>query len=424
MIPATLQRLGLQTVFIVLAVLLSVFTVSLILEKSLVKQALELEADAFIDSYQADKSFPLPRTRNLIGYLSTPGAPAIIPTELAILVPGLYPKVSVSGRVKRIPVYVRDFDGNRLYLIFEGANIDRLVGVFGLLPLSILLIVIYTSSWIAYKLSWRAVSPILKIARYVRKTGPEDLALDLSSKNLTGETKELVEALDEYAKRIDVFVKRERQFTADVSHELRTPMTIIDGAAQFLEIESNITKKGLERVKMIRRACHDVNDLTSAFFLMARDQQQQLPRELISVSQLVEQEILKLDPLVDTEKVRVNVEILDDFKVRTNKTALEIIIGNIYSNAVKYTEEGQIGVKVTKNQIFISDTGIGIPEELLPHLFERHVRGRGLNQAGEGLGLAIVKRLCDQFNWGIAIHNRSEKGIVVKLTKHENTGET
>jgi signal transduction histidine kinase len=424
MIPATLQRLGLQTVFIVLAVLLSVFTVSLILEKSLVKQALELEADAFIDSYQADKSFPLPRTRNLIGYLSTPGAPAIIPTELAILVPGLYTKVSVSGRVKRIPVYVRDFDGNRLYLIFEGANIDRLVGVFGLLPLSILLIVIYTSSWIAYKLSWRAVSPILKIARYVRKTGPEDLALDLSSKNLTGETKELVEALDEYAKRIDVFVKRERQFTADVSHELRTPMTIIDGAAQFLEIESNITKKGLERVKMIRRACHDVNDLTSAFFLMARDQQQQLPRELISVSQLVEQEILKLDPLVDTEKVRVNVEILDDFKVRTNKTALEIIIGNIYSNAVKYTEEGQIGVKVTKNQIFISDTGIGIPEELLPHLFERHVRGRGLNQAGEGLGLAIVKRLCDQFNWGIAIHNRSEKGIVVKLTKHENTGET
>lgn len=142
------------------------------------------------------------------------------------------------------------------------------------------------------------------------------------------------------------------------------------------------------------------------------------------MSQLVEQEILKLDPLVDTEKVRVNVEILDDFKVRTNKTALEIIIGNIYSNAVKYTEEGQIGVKVTKNQIFISDTGIGIPEELLPHLFERHVRGRGLNQAGEGLGLAIVKRLCDQFNWEIAIHNRSEKGIVVKLTKHENTEET
>ena len=165
------KRWLLQTLFITFAVLISIFTITWILEKSLVKQAMELEADAFISHYQKDKSFPLPRTRNLIGYLSTPDSIAIVPSEIEKLIPGLYPDVSITGRDKPVPVYIRDFDDNRLYLIFEGANIDRLVGVFGLIPMSILLILIYTSSWIAYKLTWRAASPVLNIARNLRKSG-------------------------------------------------------------------------------------------------------------------------------------------------------------------------------------------------------------------------------------------------------------
>ena len=69
------------------------------------------------------------------------------------------------------------------------------------------------------------------------------------------------------------------------------------------------------------------------------------------------------------------------------------------------------------NQVLVSDTGIGIPDELLPKLFERHVRGRGLQQAGEGIGLAIVKRLCDQFDWDISIRNNVDQGILVTMTK-------
>jgi signal transduction histidine kinase len=407
----------LQAVFIVLAVLLSVYTVTLILEKSLVKQALELEADAFISAYKVDNDFPLPHTRNLIGYLSKPNAPANLTEDLLTLEPGLHPKTKVAGRDEPIPVYVRDFDQHRLYLLFEGANIDRLVGIFGLIPLSIFLIVIYTSSWIAYKLSWRAVSPILKIARDVRKTSPQDLSLKFSSSDLTGETKELVEALDEYAKRIDVFVERERQFTADVSHELRTPMTIIDGAAQFIEKDPEISSKSHERVKMIRRACQDVNELSSAFFLLARDQNEAQSQEAINVANVIENLVINQLTLIDESKLKINLDVQNKLAVSTNRKALEIIIANILGNAIKYTEAGQIDITVNDSQVIIADTGIGIPEEILPHLFERHVRGRGLQQAGEGIGLAIVKRLCEQFNWDISIKNRVEGGVLVTLSK-------
>ena len=238
---------------------------------------------------------------------------------------------------------------------------------------------------------------------------------------MSGETKELAEALDEYAKRIDVFVERERQFTADVSHELRTPMTIIDGAAQFLETENNISDKGVDRVKMIRRACSDVNDLTSAFFLMAREQKPELGNTKTNVAEILEEQVIKLDSLIDSAKVDLSFDIQNELIVNTHKKALEIIIGNILGNAIKYTEKGTIEITVSGNQVLVADTGIGINDELLPKLFERHVRGRGLHQAGEGIGLAIVKRLCDQFDWDISIQNNQDQGILVTLTKNENT---
>ncbi len=411
----------LQTLFIIFAVLVSIFTITWILEKSLVKQALELEADAFISNYTEDDSFPLPRTRNLIGYLTHSSQPEKIPDDIKTLTPGLYPKMELVGRDVPVPVYVRDFDDKRLYLIFEGANIDRLVGVFGLIPMSILLILIYTSSWIAYKLTWRAASPVLSLARNLRDSEPDKLSIDVSTKNFSGDTKELAEALEEYSKRIDIFVERERQFTADISHELRTPMTIIDGAAQFLEAESAISKKGEERVKMIRRACRDMNDFTSAFFLLAREQQPSSELVKTNVTEIIEKAVIKLSPLINNSKVSLNVDTQSNLVVDTHEKALEIIVTNILGNAIKYTEEGTIDITIKDNQILVSDTGIGIPDELLPKLFVRHIRGRGLNQAGEGIGLAIVKRLCDQFAWDIDIKNQDVAGILVTLTKTENT---
>lgn len=407
----------LQSLFIIFAVLVSIFTITWILEKSLVKQAMELEADAFISHYKEDNTFPLPRTRNLMGYLSNSGSTPLLPIEIKDLSPGLYPKMLISGRDVPVPVYIRDFEGNRLYLIFEGANIDRLVGVFGLIPMSILLILIYGSSWIAYKLTWRAASPILSLARNLRNSEPDNFSLDVSTVNLSGDTKELAEALEAYGKRIDVFVERERQFTADISHELRTPMTIIDGAAQFLAAEEHISQKGKNRVKMIRRACADMNDFSSAFFLLAREKSPTAQYSKTNVAELIENEVIKHSSLIDSSKVELSIDIQNELVVDTHKKALEIIVGNILGNAIKYTEEGNIQIILNGNQVLIKDTGIGIPEELLSKLFERHIRGRGLNQAGEGIGLAIVKRLCDQYDWEISIENNTGKGIQVILTK-------
>ncbi|HBR96907.1 MAG TPA: hypothetical protein DD979_05970 [Gammaproteobacteria bacterium] len=405
-----------QALFIVFAVLLSIFAVSWVLEKSLIREALELEADAFVEAYTQDPEFPLPRTRNLVGYLAEQGeGVAHIPPDLQVLPPGLHNAVAFTGREERLPVFVRDFSGHRLYLIFEGANIDRLVGIYGLLPLAVLLIALYLSAWLAYRFTARAVSPILRIARNLRESALESAGLDLPHEQLTGDARELAAAIEDYTRRHDALIARERQFSADVSHELRTPMTIIDGAAQFLAAEDGLSDKGSQRVHMIRRACRDVNELISAFLFLSRETASVEKRERANVADVIQGEVEKLTPLLDASAVSFQVDIQAAFYTETPKKALEIILGNVLRNAAKYTAEGEIRIISSSDSIMVEDTGIGIPETLLPSLFERHVRGRGLQQAGEGIGLAIVKRLCDQFDWTIDVQNRDVAGVRVTL---------
>jgi signal transduction histidine kinase len=119
--------------------------------------------------------------------------------------------------------------------------------------------------------------------------------------------------------------------------------------------------------------------------------------------------------LLEQEPVRLELVRRGKLSVPVNPKIFEIIIGNLCRNALKYTDSGAIRVIITETGLRVEDSGPGIDEQLIPHIFERHVRGRGLQQAGEGLGLNIVKRLCDLYHWQISIANRPDGGVAVAL---------
>lgn len=409
------QRYLLQAIFIFLSVLLSLYAVTWVLQRVLVKEALELEAESFMQARLQNPDYPLPRTRNLVGYLASGEGSDDMPAELQQLDPGLHLSVVFAGREKPLPVYVEDSSLGRLYLVFEGHNVDRLVGLFGVIPLAILLIIVYGASWVAYRLSAGAISPVLRIARRLRKSSVDQAPLAMPMTGLKGEAKELALAVDEYTRRMDRMVERERQFSSDVSHELRTPMTIIDGAAQFLETESGLSDKGRQRARMIRRACKDVSELIDAFLILGREPALLDEEKAVDVAGVAESELAKLSTLTEQQPVELVLERQGSLYVPVNRKIFEIILGNLCRNAIKYTESGVILVVITETGLRVEDSGPGIDEELIPHIFERHVRGRGLQQAGEGIGLNIVKRLCDLYQWNISIANRPGGGVVVAL---------
>lgn len=409
------QRILLQASFIFITVLLSVLAVAWVLQKILVKEALELEAEAFIQSYQTDPSFPLPRTRNLVGYLDRSGQADTVPVALRGLAPGLHLEVRIQAEQRPLPVYVEDFAQGRLYLVFAGYNVDRLVGLFGLLPVILLLLIIYGTSWMAYRLSARAVSPVMRVVRRLRDSTPADEMPALETEGLKGETRELVLALDDYKKRLDVMLERERHFTSDVSHELRTPITIIDGAAQFLEAERGLSDKGIQRARMIRRACRDLSELIDAFLILGREPELLNEHDRLDVAEVAETELARLAPLIDSKPIQLEVRSEQELRIPVHRKIIEIIISNLCRNAINYSQSGTICVRITSAGLSVEDTGPGVDEQLIPHIFDRHVRGRGVQKAGEGIGLNIVKRLCDLYHWQIELSNRAQGGVSVSV---------
>lgn len=409
------QRVLLQGTFIFLAVLLSVSAVAWVLQKVLVRQALALEAETFVEAYQVDPAYPLPRTRNLVGYLVDRHGLGSRPEVLRDLPPGFHARVPMPAHERPLPVYIEDFGGGRLYLVFTGYNVDRLIGLFGLVPVTLLLIIVYATSWIAYKLSLRAVSPVLRIARRLRDSSPAQPIPQLPTHGLKGETRELVLAMDEYKQRLEELVERERRFSSDVSHELRTPITIIDGAAQFLEAESELSDKGRGRARMIRRACKDISELIDAFLILGREPKRLSETDAVDVADVAEAELGKLAALLDGKSLEMKLEASAPLRLPVHRKVIEIILSNLCRNAINYSEQGVIRVKVDRDGIRVEDSGCGIDEALIPHIFDRHVRGRGVQKAGEGIGLNIVKRLCDLYGWEIRVANREGAGVVVSI---------
>ena len=219
----------LQILLISLATLLGVFSTEKIVEKVLVRQALVGEAAHFWERYRQNPDFPKPDTLNLKGYLAVGNNFTGIPKPLRKLDPGYF-RTDFNGR-KPI-IYIEDQGNMRLYLVFEEQQVALLAFYFGVVPLSLVLLLIYLFAWLSYRQSKDAISPVIKLARIVEKFDfrSQSLAqLDLNDLRQTSDSDviKLIDALDHFTERMEQFIKREKNFTRDASHELRTPLAVI-----------------------------------------------------------------------------------------------------------------------------------------------------------------------------------------------------
>ncbi|HCO61560.1 MAG TPA: hypothetical protein DIT58_15385 [Porticoccaceae bacterium] len=402
-----------QGVLISLAAVGSLVAASYVIEKVLVEEALALEAEYFIDNIQHDPQYPLPLTKNLTGYRASAGN---VPPELTGLEPGFYRSIEIHSINSNRPVYVSRFDDDTLYLLYGEQSIDALVYYFGLLPLASVLVVLYLMAGLGYIFARRAVSPVVALARQVKSLTPGE-ARPLKLPQSNDEVGTLAAALEQYAQRVTDTLERERQFTSDVSHELRTPLTVLNGAVQVLLGTPELTEFQRDKLQMMQRSIRDMNELIPVLLLIAREHDPTSARsETCNLADVVAQEIENHRSLLAEKPVEVRFLRHADRELNTVPQALAIVIGNLIRNAFLYTEAGEVVVTLQSNRLLVEDTGTGIHKADLPHLFKRHIRGRGQSQPGQGIGLALVKQLCDRFGWRITVQNSASGGVIASLT--------
>ena len=411
----------LQVLFISMITVLGVYAAANIVEKVLVKKALEGEAQHFWSLYDTNTDQPTPNTDNLEGFIAKNGDLSKIPQAIKSVEPGF-------GRVEfdhRNPlIYVEDRDSDRLFLIFDEESVSKLGFYFGVVPLSLALIVIYISAWFSYRQSRKTLSPMVSLANIVRefnfsKHDLDALEIDhLITINTDDEVRTLIDALNVFTRRIRELVTRERQFTRDASHELRTPLTVIQGSAELLARDKTLTEKQQQAISRIISTGKDMNSLVETLLLLARGEDPTQLTESVVVNDVVNLLVEQIDRSHNIDKhVSLNVISNDVLSVKAPAQAVGIVLGNLIRNACNYTQEGQIDITINKNNVIVADTGHGMSADEIPILIKPFERSASLNQdsSGYGLGLDIVKRLCERFEWQLNIDSSVGAGTSVSI---------
>jgi signal transduction histidine kinase len=409
----------LQVGFISLAVLLGIYAAKLVLDGILIQRALREEAEYFWQRYQADPDIPLPDTLNMKAYLLPRQDRQQIPADLRELSTGFH---KLPSKQDFTAAYISSNAGNaaRLILVFDGRRVEEFALFFGMVPLALVLIVLYTAALISYRLSQRAVSPIIQLAHKVSRIDTESpdkglLALEHLPEASDQEVLALSEALARLSARLRRFIERERTFTRDVSHELRSPITVIRIASDLLLSQQLSESSVRDKVSRIQRAAKEMEELTDAFLLLARESENRLSQETLCVNDVAAAE-LELARSLSPEKP-VNIEMAADGRlwVSASNSVLSVLIGNLIRNAVAYTKAGYVRMNIQQDRLCIEDSGVGIAHDQIDQVFQPFFRGVRAS-AGHGVGLAIVKRFSDRFDWPIEIS--SQIGVGTRVIVH------
>ncbi len=412
-VRAWLGRAFLQQVALISVVaVLGVFMASALLEGVLIRAALGDEVEHFWRQHDANPDFQLPSTRNLRGYFEDTA-----PAAIRGMSPGFHEWESEG---LDFLVNVTERDGRRLYLVFDRTNVSRLAAYYGLVPLASVLLVLYVSTWWGFRRLRRAVSPMIALARKVRELdeAPSNIervqALEVPP-DADDEVRELTDSLLRYSKRLAHFLERERQFTRDASHELRSPLTVIRMAVSILLEEPNLSESKRRTVQRIQRATNDMEELTNAFLLLARESETGLPVEALCLNDVIAEEMERAKPLAADKPVTSAVRSTHRLFLEAPEKVLSILLGNLLRNAFSYTDAGEVVVEIGEDRVSIRDTGVGMAADKIEEMFRPFVRGEDNRRGGHGVGLTIVRRLSDRFGWPITIQSQPGVGTTVEI---------
>lgn len=271
----------------------------------------------------------------------------------------------------------------------------------------------------------KALLPVKSVVQTAKKITADDLSLRIDSENRKDEIGSLVETLNDMIARLEKSVKKIRQFSGDVSHELRTPLTIIRGE---IEVILRKVRKGEEYQKTLKSVLEETYQMEkiidNLLFLSRVEASKKIKfTERILLNEILLEVFESRDQSARSKGVNFVIKRIVPTLVKGDKTLLERLISNIIDNAIRYTpSEGCVEINLEKNDKFallnIRDTGIGIPEESLPFIFDRFYvvdKSRCKESGGSGLGLSIVKSVADSHGAIIDVKSVINQGTTFQI---------
>lgn len=272
----------------------------------------------------------------------------------------------------------------------------------------------------------------MKMKEYLQKVEIQNIELETQKEELEFQSTELAqqnEMLQQQKKKLNEANRLKTTFLSNMSHELRTPLNSIIALSGLLnrKLDKIIPQDEYDHLQVIERNGKRLLDLINDLLDIARIESGRIEvnQSMFNIGDVINEIIQLLEPQIKEKNISVKQKITDDpFIVNSDKDKCYHILQNIISNAVKFTEKGKITIKVFKDakhfMVSVKDTGIGIPNELIPHIFDEFRQvdsSHARNYEGTGLGLAIVHKYVEMLDGSIEVSSQPGKGseFIVKL---------
>jgi signal transduction histidine kinase len=225
----------------------------------------------------------------------------------------------------------------------------------------------------------------------------------------------------EETKRIKEMDHFRTRMLGNVTHEFRTPFTVIDGIAEEGQKSWSISPEARGQLETIRRQNKKVLQLVDQLMQLSSMDRQELKAEFreVEINPLLRSSIDSFQQHLNQKELLLETFLPETrITLNTDPEKLQQIIDNLLSNAVKFTPEGgrvkvEAGPKENKLLISVSDSGVGIPEEDLPHIFERFYQSKAPGRSdyeGTGIGLSIVREYTELLEGKIELKSREGEG--------------
>lgn len=230
--------------------------------------------------------------------------------------------------------------------------------------------------------------------------------------------------------------KQLQQFTADASHELRGPLTAIQASVDVMRNHpERFENKDAKKLAAIASATEQMTHLTQDLLFLARTEAKeninQEQWQCLALEELLDDLYDWLEPVADAKSIEFKYHCQGKAKIRGDQAQLSRLFSNLVENALNYTPEGgKITLRLVSNNqsaiVSVKDTGIGIPSESLPFVFDRFWRAdqaRTYRQGGTGLGLAIAQAIAYRHGGQITVTSQMGQGscfqVVLPLYRPE-----
>lgn len=278
-----------------------------------------------------------------------------------------------------------------------------------------------------YLISRRALRPVDQITIAAESISITNLSERLEVPNTSDELQRLSETLNRMLARLNASVQRISQFTADASHELRAPVTLIRTTAELAVKNSRTNAEYREDMLQILDEAERTSRLIDTLLFLARADAggSELQHELTDISTCVREAVRQVHRFAAERKVSVELDLnTGPVVVYGDGEAIRRLCFILIENAIKYTPPGR-GVRIRlkaengDSVLTVGDSGIGIAQSDIPHIFDRFwradkVRSPGTN-GGAGLGLSIARWILDQHHGSISVQSTLGQGSTFEV---------